>query len=294
MLNLEAVAGLVSLPLRVTNIGSPSSHGGLASCLVALGSNVGRREQLLRDALSLIGALPGASLVAVSGHCRTAAVGGPSGQGEFLNAAAVVATQLAPEALLQELLDIETRLGRQRGEVWSARTIDLDLLLVDDLVLDTPTLILPHPRMSYRPFVLSPAVEVAGSWPHPVLGATLDHLWRQLSRGNDCLVIYGGSADDRQWHAAQLLAHFDELRAIEADATNYEPSPSLWLAAGKGPPPAPRSPKLAIFLQAGSERPYPGRPTLTLPASGREEVLYESLAAVEGIWIDLGRNAPQE
>ena len=93
-----------------------------------------------------------------------------------MNAAALLETDLPPAALLAALQDIERRLGRIRAERWGPRTIDLDLLLYDQLELETPELILPHPRMSFRRFVLGPAAEIAAEMAHPVCGNTIGGL----------------------------------------------------------------------------------------------------------------------
>ncbi len=134
---------------------------------VALGSNLGNPLLQLRQAregLAKLGELVGASSL-----YRTAPVGGPPGQADYLNA--VMALEPAPpdpEALLGELLGLEARQGRARTVRWAARTLDLDLLAWDDLVLDTARLTLPHPRMAERPFVLAPLCELAPGWRHPV------------------------------------------------------------------------------------------------------------------------------
>ena len=103
----------------------------------------------------------------MSGCCGTASsfalvhVGGPPDQGEFLNAAAVMETSITPLRFLEQLQRIESRHGRQRAERWAARTLDIDLLLYGDEVIETPMLTVPHPRMSFRRFVLEPAAEIA-------------------------------------------------------------------------------------------------------------------------------------
>ncbi len=92
-----------------------------------------------------------------------------SGQPWFVNAVALIATELEPEALLNRLLQVEARFGRVRGERNAARTLDLDLLDYDGIIVDTLRLTLPHPRMTERRFVLEPFSEIAPSWRHPRL-----------------------------------------------------------------------------------------------------------------------------
>src|SRR5215204_154465 len=103
----------------------------MAHCLIALGSNLGDREETLRQAASELSRLPATRLVALSRWHETPTVGGPAGQGPFLNAAALVCTSLIPTALLAELRRIEATLGRVRGERWAPRSLDLDVLLYD-------------------------------------------------------------------------------------------------------------------------------------------------------------------
>lgn len=135
---------------------------------VALGANLGDRAHNLRDALRRLGATPGVRVTRVSTFVENPSVGGPPDAPPFLNGAAAVETTLDPHALLTRLLEIERELGRVRGERNDPRTVDLDLILYGDLILDAPHLTLPHPRMHERPFVLGPLAEIAGDAQHPV------------------------------------------------------------------------------------------------------------------------------
>src|SRR5690242_16631519 len=128
---------------------------------IGLGSNLGDRRDSLERAVSALRQTPGVRVVRVSSFYETEPVGGPPGQPMFLNAAAELATDLGPEALLQVLLDVEQALGRVRSEHWGPRTIDLDSLLYGDLALSGPRLTVPHPRMHERRFVLQPLAEIA-------------------------------------------------------------------------------------------------------------------------------------
>ncbi|MEP6910821.1 MAG: 2-amino-4-hydroxy-6-hydroxymethyldihydropteridine diphosphokinase [Actinomycetota bacterium] len=131
----------------------------MATAFVGIGSNLGDREGHLRSAFALIAAENGIEVVAVSVLRETEPVG-PVEQGPFLNGAVKVTTDLPPTKLLERLLDIEQRLGRVRHERFGPRTIDLDLLLYDDQVLDAPGLTLPHPRLHERRFALEPLAEL--------------------------------------------------------------------------------------------------------------------------------------
>ena len=137
----------------------------MSVAFIALGANLGDPAATVNAAFAALAGLPQSMLTARSALYRTAPVG-ILDQPEFVNAAARITTQLAPEALLDELLAIEQRFGRIRAERNGPRTLDLDILLYDDLVIDTPRLTLPHPRLHLRAFVLYPLADVA---PHLAL-----------------------------------------------------------------------------------------------------------------------------
>lgn len=147
---------------------------------IALGANLGDREQNLRSALRDLNATPGCQVVCVSRLLENPAVGGPANSPPFLNAAAEVRTTLDPHQLLQRLLQIEKSLGRERREKWSPRTIDLDLLLYGDQVITSQDLTLPHPLMHLRRFVLEPLAEIAPTIVHPTMKSTVAELLEGL------------------------------------------------------------------------------------------------------------------
>lgn len=152
----------------------------MASALIALGSNLGDRQRILDGAVAALAAQPGIRVVRKSGWHATPPVGGPPGQGEFLNGAALLDTALSPVQLHAVLKQIELAAGRTSGERWAPRTLDLDLLLYDKLLINTPELTVPHPRMAFRRFVLEPAAEIAPAMKHPIiawsLAALRDHM----------------------------------------------------------------------------------------------------------------------
>ncbi len=148
---------------------------------IALGSNIGDRESHLRAALLRLATLPRTRLVAASSFHETAPVG-PIPQPNFLNAAAILDTDLPPLDLLAELHRIERERARDRAreERWGPRTLDLDLLLVANLVLTHDDLILPHPRMHERRFVLAPLAEIAPDWVVPTKHKTVRQLLAEI------------------------------------------------------------------------------------------------------------------
>jgi 2-amino-4-hydroxy-6-hydroxymethyldihydropteridine diphosphokinase len=134
----------------------------MATAFVGIGSNLGDREAHLRRSLDLLAAEEGIDVVAVSALRETEPVG-PIEQGPFLNGAVQVSTDLPPQELLERLLDVEQQLGRVRRERFGPRTIDLDLLLYGDEIVEEPGLTLPHPRLHERRFALEPLAELAPS-----------------------------------------------------------------------------------------------------------------------------------
>ena len=141
---------------------------------VALGSNLGDKEANLRKALELLQER-GVEVVKTSSFICTEPYG-VTDQPQFLNGVCEVRTRMAPLALLHTLLEIEQEMGRVRLRHWGERNIDLDLLLYEDVVMDTPELILPHPDMQNRDFVLLPLAEIAPELVHPILQKSIEEL----------------------------------------------------------------------------------------------------------------------
>jgi 2-amino-4-hydroxy-6-hydroxymethyldihydropteridine diphosphokinase len=153
--------------------------------IIGLGSNLGDRRATLDGALAALAETPGVRVRRVSSYHETEPVGGPPGQGTYLNAAATLETTLDPLGLLQVLQAIEARFGRVRTVRWGERTLDLDLLLFDDRIIRTTELTVPHPRLIERRFVLEPLAEVAPDVVEPRSGRTVSALLRQLEPGGD-------------------------------------------------------------------------------------------------------------
>lgn len=143
---------------------------------VGLGANLGDAQGALAAALRALTALPATRVVAVSSLYRTAPI--DSSGPDYLNAVAALDTGLEPEDVLQSLLDIEARHGRERPYRNAPRTLDLDLLLHGERQLHTPALTLPHPRLHERAFVLRPLLELAPALEAPGLGPLAPYLDR--------------------------------------------------------------------------------------------------------------------
>ncbi len=142
---------------------------------IALGSNIGEREENLDTAIDLLHHAESIEVKGVSAYYNTAPVGYIN-QPDFLNAVVAVKTVLDPHALLEICQDIEKKLKRIRTIRWGPRIIDVDILLYGDKVIDDTELTIPHPRMHERDFVLTPLCDIAPEVIHPVLGVTMDEL----------------------------------------------------------------------------------------------------------------------
>ena len=151
---------------------------------LSLGSNLdsklGDREHALRDAISRLETV--GRVVAVSSSYETEPVEF-AGQAWFLNCALALETDFTPGQLMEVLLDLERQMGRQRTQKKGPRTIDMDILLFGDAVVDSPEITVPHPAMHRRRFVLEPLVEIAPQAWHPVLNKTARELLAQLPPG---------------------------------------------------------------------------------------------------------------
>lgn len=159
--------------------------------------------------------MPGVTIRAVSRYRETRPIGGPPGQPAYLNGACLIDTDLEPLDVLGMLAAVENTLARVREERWSSRTIDLDLLLYDDLVFESHTLTLPHPRMATRRFVLEPCVEIAADLAHPTAGCTLQDLLDTISAPCPLIAVVGVPGSGAR-EVAAAVADATMARAIHA------------------------------------------------------------------------------
>ncbi|HIX30365.1 MAG TPA: 2-amino-4-hydroxy-6-hydroxymethyldihydropteridine diphosphokinase [Candidatus Blautia stercoravium] len=146
---------------------------------LGLGSNLGDKEGYLNQAIKELDSTKDCQVEKVSSYRVTEPYGGVE-QDDFLNACLKLKTLLSPQELLERLHEIEQNAHRERFIHWGPRTLDLDILLYDDEVLETEDLIIPHVEMQLRDFVLKPMCEIAPYERHPLLGKTMTQLWREL------------------------------------------------------------------------------------------------------------------
>ncbi len=153
---------------------------------IGMGSNVGDRGETLMRAVKLLSEVDGVAVRRLSQFVRTEPLGGPADQPVYFNAAIEVAVELSPRELLAALQDIEHQLGRDRSreQRWGPRTCDLDILLIDEMIVhEEPDLVIPHPRMHERAFVLEPLSMIAPEAVHPVLGKAVSEMLDDVRSG---------------------------------------------------------------------------------------------------------------
>jgi 2-amino-4-hydroxy-6-hydroxymethyldihydropteridine diphosphokinase len=184
---------------------------------IGLGSNLGDRRAILDDAVAALANAPGVVVCAVSSYHETSPVGGPPGQGPFLNAAAHLETTLDPHQLLATLQRIEGQAGRVRTVRWGERTLDLDILIYATTFLDTKELKLPHPRLAFRRFVLGPLAEIAPAIVDPLTKRTIADLLANLDRKPRLLAIDGSKGRRKSTVFRRLVEELPGFGISEAD-----------------------------------------------------------------------------
>jgi 2-amino-4-hydroxy-6-hydroxymethyldihydropteridine diphosphokinase len=152
----------------------------MTECAIALGSNQGDSLSILESSLNVLNQFSGIKLKTTSSWYQTKAVGTKEPQADYLNGCALLSASQTPEELLAILQATELQFGRTSKGDLQPRTLDLDLLFYGDLVLNTPNLTLPHPRLAERAFVLVPLAEIAADWIEPISGMKIAKLLRNI------------------------------------------------------------------------------------------------------------------
>ncbi|HIZ74041.1 MAG TPA: 2-amino-4-hydroxy-6-hydroxymethyldihydropteridine diphosphokinase [Candidatus Mediterraneibacter stercoravium] len=172
----------VKLPLKTV---SAEIERGWHTAYIALGSNMGDRKHYLDNAVKSLNAVKGCSVKKISHFIETSPYG-VTDQGDFLNGCLELRTLLPPDELLEELHRIEKQAGRERIMRWGPRTLDLDIIFYDNLIIEDAGLCIPHVEMHKRNFVLEPLCEIAPYKRHPVYGKTVWEMNQNLSVDTDC------------------------------------------------------------------------------------------------------------
>lgn len=178
-LEIQKPSAPIGLPLKTVSV---KITRGWKRAYIALGSNLGDKHGYIQTALDGLQACPEIRLKRCSQLITTAPYGGVE-QDDFLNGAAEIETLLSPEELLNQLNRLEQEANRVREIHWGPRTLDLDILLYENEIIQTPRLIVPHRDMTNRDFVLIPMAEIAPHTLHPVLHKTMAQLLSELEAG---------------------------------------------------------------------------------------------------------------
>ena len=184
----------------------------MPECLIGLGSNLGSRQEILTAAVRKLESR--LDVAAVSDWFSYPAIGGPEGQGDFLNGVVRARTAMRPQQVATLLHAIEKEAGRERVVRWSARTLDCDLLLYGEEIVETASLIVPHPRMITRRFVLEPACQIAADMVHPVSGWKLEKLYEHLESARTSIAVVGPDHDFVS-QLAREISHVCGIRLLE-------------------------------------------------------------------------------
>lgn len=181
-LDLEILKPEAPIPLTFGCV-SVKIHRSWHKAYLSVGSNMGDRKKYLEDGIEALKAHPLIKQVKVSELIETAPYGGVE-QADFLNAAIGLETLMEPEELLEALHNIENSAGRERILRWGPRTLDLDILFFDKLVYESDTLVIPHPDLHNREFVLKPLSTIAPNYRHPLLGMTVSQELAELEKSS--------------------------------------------------------------------------------------------------------------
>lgn len=205
----------------------------MAKCLIGVGANLGNRSRTIAFAAEQLCSETGVTSLQTSSNYASHPTGGPVGQGDFLNSAFLLETSLPAEALLRVLQHVEQSAGHVKQDRWGARHLDLDLLLYDDSLIEHANLIVPHPRMSFRRFVLNPSADIAPEMIHPANQLTVRELLHRLDTLPNYVAIGGGTYRQRSSLARDIAAQSSSVKHLLAEPPHRseEDSPSRVLQA---------------------------------------------------------------
>ena len=279
--------------------------------LISLGANLGNVRESMQAAKRLLQDAFGSANLLLSHLYRTPPVGGPDGQGDFLNAVAAIQTDISVWEVWETIKRIESALGRQRQLRWEARRIDIDLLLYEQQRIWTPHLKIPHPRMCMRTFVIVPAYEIVPDWIEPVTGWSIfklnNHLKCSLKYESAIRVICQDEEQSLQlqrefavtsghdqvsltWEAAnpQQLRDNDSVHKLTiAAVASPDPTTVLWEDYSK---PWVRALDLetTVSMNASEVRSIHG-PRYLMPADDAKWAVHEIIAADQATrcWVEI-------
>jgi len=289
--------------------------------LISLGANLGNVRESMQAAKRLLIDSFGASNLVLSHLYRTPPVGGPIGQGDFLNAVAAIQTDRTVWEVWESIKGIESTLGRQRQLRWEARRIDIDLLLYDQQRIWTPHLKIPHPRMCMRTFVIIPANEIVPEWIEPVTGWSICRLKSHLevSAKNESAIRlicqdeeqlkrlqheFSITAGREQVRVEWLIANVDKLtyNAVARTSRYVSESPhKLTIAAVVSPDPTTvlwedcskpwvqaLNMETSVFANPSESRFVDG-PRYLMPADDAKWAVHETIAADQAMrcWVEV-------
>ena len=254
----------------------------MSKCLIGLGSNLDDRQVILANALTALDQAADMHLLRASALHETQPVGGPSDQPNFLNGAALFETTLDALSVLRLLQSVEDQLGRVRKETWGPRTLDLDLLLFNDQVNDSPILTLPHPRMAWRRFVLEPAAEVVAKMVHPTTGWTVGQLLDNLNRTPRYVALVGGIGAGK----TRLAHDLSQRKEVKLILESFDSS----LLSGFYEHPARHAKRVELeFLRQRIEQLWPSQ---IEDGTGRwviSDFWFDQSAAFARVWLDAAK-----
>ncbi len=239
----------------------------MADCLIAFGSNQGDSGAIHELVTKSFESSADIDLIAASSTIKTVPVGGRKGQNEYLNGVFRIQTTLDPRELHGQLMGMELKLGRAKRQRWDARIVDLDLLLFGDQIIAEQDLTVPHPRMSFRRFVLEPATEIAAEMVHPDSGLSISELLDRINQRENYLLW----VTDR---ISQSRAIADQCGEILSDWT-IEFVDSL--------PKQPNSIPKLVVRDVGRQRLPTQAPILDVTGHSVERILIEIDAAIKAI-----------